>query len=192
MEKLCHGVSMQTTDMAEINIAASGKMPGVRRSKKLSTRVDLTPMVDLGFLLITFFVFTTTMATPKALKLIMPKDSKVPTKVKESTALTIFPLKNGKIVYYHGTVENPIYGITSFSYSDGIGKIIRDKKAALETQEKGLSKELFLIIKPTDESSVRQITDLMDEVLINNLKHYAITDIVKEEKELIIKLNGSL
>jgi hypothetical protein len=138
--------------MAEINIAASGKMPGVRRSKKLSTRVDLTPMVDLGF----------------------------------------FPLQNGKIVYYHGDLENSAYGISTFSYSDGIGQIIRDKKAAMENKKKGFSRELFLIIKPTDESNVRQLTDLMDEVLINDLKHYAISDISAGEKELIIKLNGSL
>jgi hypothetical protein len=178
--------------MAEITIAASGKMPGVRRSKKLSTRVDLTPMVDLGFLLITFFVFTTTMNEPRVLKLHMPAGEKVDMPVGESTALTIFPLQNGKIVFYHGALEQSSYGITTFSYSDGIGQIIRDKKVALENKKKGSSRELFLIIKPTDGSNLRQLTDLMDEVLINDLKHYAITDMSEKEKELIVKLNGSL
>jgi hypothetical protein len=181
--------------MAEINIAASGKIPDVRRSKKLSTRVDLTPMVDLGFLLITFFVFTTTMAEPKTLKLIMPK-GEVDMPVGESSALTVFPLQNGKIAYYHGSLGNALansaYGISTFSYSDGIGQIIRDKKVAMEHTRKGFSRDLFLIIKPTDGSNVEQFTNLMDEVLINDLKHYAITDMSEAEKELIIKLNGSL
>jgi hypothetical protein len=181
--------------MAEINTAASGKMPGVRRSKKLSTRVDLTPMVDLGFLLITFFVFTNTMATPKAVKLFMPKDGPE-TEIPVSTALTVFPMETGKIFYYHGSFEEAIqtsaYGFSTFSYRDGIGQVIRDKKAAMERKKKDYSKQLFLIIKPTNGSNYSQLIDILDEVAINIVKHYAISDITKSEKEWIIRLNGSL
>lgn len=181
--------------MAEINTAAAGKIPGVRRAKKLSTRVDLTPMVDLGFLLITFFVFTTTMATPKAVNLYMPKDGP-PTDIALSTALTIFPMGNGKIFYYRGNfaeaIQHSAYGFSTYSYADGIGQVIRDKKTAMDRKKKDYSKELFLIIKPTDNSSYSNLVDMMDEVIINDLHHYAITDITTAEKELILKLNGSL
>jgi biopolymer transport protein ExbD len=85
------------------------KGPGVKKAKKLSTRVDMTPMVDLGFLLITFFIFTTTMTSPTTMELFMPKDTDKPeeqNKAKESGALTILLSKDNHIYYYEGTLKD--------------------------------------------------------------------------------------
>ena len=181
--------------MAEINIpAASGTKPGVRRSKKHSTRVDLTPMVDLGFLLITFFIFTTSMSTPKSMKLIMPKDSPDSTTVGLSTALTVIPLKDNKVFYYHGELSNALktntYGITNYSVTDGLGQVVRNKQAALDRVSPGKRKDLVLMIKPTSESNYQQLVNVLDEVLINEVTRYAVMDITPEENEVAVTKSG--
>lgn len=112
------------------------KGPGVKKAKKLSTRVDMTPMVDLGFLLITFFIFTATMSTPKGMDLLMPKDVNDPNKqneAKESGALTIMLGKGDQVYYYEGQLKVDETG-NNFKQTTfkGIRQIIIDKKKDVE------------------------------------------------------------
>jgi biopolymer transport protein ExbD len=154
-------------------------------------------MVDLGFLLITFFIFTTSMSTPKALKLNMPDDTRPapPNQLAESAALTIVPLAADKIFYYHGSWEDAMkkgaYGTTGYSFKNGIGQIIRDKQLAMDRAGKVKRADLMLLIKPTPEASYHNIVDLLDEARINDVPHYAIVDIKQEERDLLKEKIGN-
>jgi biopolymer transport protein ExbD len=177
--------------MAEINTAsADTHKAGVRRSKKLSTKVDLTPMVDLGFLLITFFIFSSVLKEPMSTRLIMPDDrTKDSTVTGNSSSLTAVLLPENKVFYYEGRLEDAIkggtYGVTTFSMSDGIGQIIRNKQSAMDKMKKGYRKELVLMFKPTPDSNYGNVVDILDEVEINMISHYALMGISDNEKAII-------
>src|SRR5204863_3714890 len=106
------------------------KVRGVKKAKKLSTRVDMTPMVDLGFLLITFFVFTATMSTPTTMNLNMPKDTNKDeelNKAKESGALTILLGKDDHVYYYEGQLKDDASNFKTSTFKQ-IREIIIDKR----------------------------------------------------------------
>jgi len=176
--------------MAEINTASAERpIAGIRRNKKLSTKVDLTPMVDLGFLLITFFIFSTQLSEPSCLKLNMPDDTvpAPPMNVSESTSFTAILLGKNKVFYYEGSLGEALkynrYGVTSFAMDNGIGQMIRNKQKALE--KIGKKNDLTLMFKPTMNSDFGNVVNILDEVKINDLHHYFIMDITEEEKALI-------
>lgn len=171
--------------MASIdNPNAGPRSKGVRRAKKLSTRVDLTPMVDLGFLLITFFIFTTNLSEARSAKLILPADG-ASSNLGESAALTVIPSHGDSIFYYNGSWSTHLakgsFGWTSSTAIDGIGQIIRQKQRALDASGIG-RKEMMLLIKPADASSYAQFIRLLDEVMIEDIKHYALMDLSAEER----------
>lgn len=184
-------VSLKTKRMGEINMATSADKPGVGKLKKQSTRVDLTPMVDLGFLLITFFVFTTSMGEPRSMNLAMPAHGD-PSKIGTDVVMTVIPLDQNKILYYHGelktALQQNLLGVANYSQSGGISSIIRQKQDALDKSGKG-RKEMMLLIAPSDRSSFGNLVDLLDEVLINEVPRYAVIDLGKEEKLLLAEQN---
>ena len=175
--------------MAEINTGGGGghkKGPGVKKAKKLSTRVDLTPMVDLGFLLITFFIFTTTMSQPTAMKLFLPKDTDKPeeqNKVKASGALSILLSKNDKVYYYEGELAPDGSNFKSTNFKD-IRQEIIDKKKSTNPED------FVVVIKPGAESTYKNTVDMLDEMTINEVKRYALVDQFTIEQQLINASEG--
>ncbi len=185
--------------MAEMDTSSGGghkKGPGVKKSKKLSTRVDLTPMVDLGFLLITFFVFTTTMSKPTVMKMNEPKDDATEDqqlKVKESAVMTLLLGKQDQIYYYYGTLsaDSASKQFKASNFKD-IRQLILDKRNAVPDGDKPKS-DLMYIIKADKESKFKNVIDILDEMTINKIYpgHYAEVDITDTESGLIAETEKS-
>ena len=167
--------------MAEMDTSGGGghkKGPGVKKGKKLSTRVDLTPMVDLGFLLITFFIFTTTMSQPTAMRLFLPKDVKNPdeqNKVKNSAVITLMLAKNDMIYYYEGDDPSKLMQ-TDFKK---VRDIVIDKKNRTD------SKDFVVILKPSADATYKNTVNILDEMTIDGVKRYAMVDISPVEENFI-------
>ena len=187
--------------MAEMDVSSGGghkKGPGVKKGKKLSTRVDLTPMVDLGFLLITFFMFTTTLAKPKTMEINMPyKDEKIEeeekSKIKASTAMTVLLSKDHRVYYYEGLADDPTnppqLQVTYFRPTDGIrDAIINKQKMINDLKQQGslvAKDQLTILIKPDATSTYEDLVNILDEMSINDVRTYAIVDITDVDKMFI-------
>jgi biopolymer transport protein ExbD len=151
-----------------------------------STRVDLTPMVDLGFLLLTFFVFTTKLSEAKAMDLVMPYD-KVDTakdQVCESCVLTILLDRDNRIKYYEGAVENnPSVKETGFA-PEQIRTVLMQKKENVK-RVRGSGDQFILIIKPSAASSFKNFVDITDEVTICQIKKYYVDELNLADKKIL-------
>lgn len=192
--------------MADIDVSGDSghkKGQGVKKAKKLSTRVDMTPMVDLGFLLITFFIFTATMSTPNTMKLTMPKDEKNEKdqmEVKESSALTLLLGANNHIFYYEGQLKADGSNFKSISFPDVRQVIMAKKKEVMSRhvhdegckkiweknggdQKSCLDKDFVVVIKPNKDATYKNTVDALDEMTINNVQRFAVVDITPQEEE---------
>jgi biopolymer transport protein ExbD len=161
--------------MAEIETnPAKGKRP----LKRTSAKPDMTPMVDLGFLLITFFMFTTTFTTPNMIKLFMPDAEDGRSTVKAENTITFILGKNDRVFWHQKDLD----GLTSADLtetdftSNGIRKQILEKYSKSKTPE-----NFTVIIKPSDDSNFKNTVDIIDEMEITNMKHYALVDLFETE-----------
>lgn len=207
--------------MADVNTGGgSSKKKGNKpQAKKLSCRIDMTPMVDLMFLLITFFMLTTSMIKPQTMEISMPSKKKVDaqdeTKVKASRAITVILGKNNKLFYYEGTQINgvdPKVQPTNYG-PEGFRKYLIERNIDVMTKIRDLRKERektkmadttferkaaklradinapTVIIKATNDASYKNLVDALDEMQICNISRYAIVDITPYDLGLIKDLN---
>lgn len=169
--------------MADIDSGSGGsKKDGKKvRSKKSSTKVDMTPMVDLAFLLITFFMLTTTLSKPQAMQVNMPDKNKnkpeEKQEIKESQAMTIILGENDKLYYYTG-IKEPKVSTSDYS-AEGIRTVLNRKNKEV--------KDLVVVIKAMEKSKFKNVVDILDEMHITDTKRYAIVDITPQDIELTEK-----
>ena len=184
--------------MAELNTGDSGGGKDKKvRSKKQNSKVDLTAMVDLAFLLITFFMLTTTLSKPQSMNLGLPakekpNEKKEDIKVDENRTMTILLGKDNKLVRFVGLLEKPVVGGTpkDFSYGkEGIRKELLDRKEKVlaYSTAKGKPKNgMIVIIKPSKKCNNRNLVDILDEMAIVDVPTYAIVnEFTPEEAKLL-------
>jgi biopolymer transport protein ExbD len=202
--------------MAEINenISKNHKSP----KKSRSIKIDMTPMVDLGFLLLTFFILTTTFNKPQAMEISMPVDMKGTSYLNTENTLNIILSEDDKIFWFMGDLVNssikPEINETGFG-KEGIRKVLIEKNKKdyvlhkqLETafiegeisqeelDEKATairndkrSEKLYVLIKPNENARYKNIVDILDELAICNIGNYMLLEANNVEKTELALLN---
>jgi len=198
--------------MAEVSQDSAPKKGKGKRAKKLPTRIDFTPMVDLGFLLITFFMLATSLIKPQTMEIVMPSDKNVAEEdksvAKASQAVTLILGKNNSVFYYFGKSEGAKLIKTDYS-AEGLRKILLEKnynvakqvedlkaeKSKIKMNEDVYQKKLEEIkanknaamvrIMATDDATYRNLVDALDEMNICSINRYAVVDLDDENKSLL-------
>lgn len=171
--------------MAEISQGGGGghKKGGKVRVKKQSTKIDMTPMVDLAFLLLTFFILTTTFNKPKTMEVNMPDKVQKPedqTKINEKDILNLILGEDDKIYWYIGLT--PPVSETNYS-STGVRKLLLEQYQA--------NQKMMVLIKPKDKSRYENMVNILDEMDITGMKRFAIVEYTPDDETIIAQGLGT-
>lgn len=171
--------------MAELN--QSSKISGKARSLAAAPRVDLTAMVDLAFLLITFFMLTTTLSKQNAMQISLPVDDHVATTmaISEHRSMTIVLGNDHKMLWYKGTAEKPITIPTIASSNNSNFRKILISEAANVLSKTG--KSMIVLIMPGDKSQYGDLVNIIDQLELAKINTQAIVDIDHANAEKLRK-----
>lgn len=200
------------------NIETSGKDNKKGKPLRQTLRVDFTPMVDMNMLLITFFMFCTTLSIPQIMDIAMPDSRGGDSKIPASKTLTIILGENDKVFYYEG--EANYEDFTSLKETDYKGmrevllaknqinmakiKELRLKRSKREITDEIFKKEIskinksengiFTLIKPTKEANYKNLVDALDEMQICGVGKYMIVEPDNGDELLLnnLKTKGQL
>ncbi|MBE4947128.1 biopolymer transporter ExbD [Chryseobacterium culicis] len=160
------------------------------KQKKKMIRVDMTPMVDLGFLLITFFMFTTNFTKPNVMDLGLPAKDPNPHPIDnpvigEQNQITFILGKANRVFYHQSNAKD--LNTTNLKETDFSG--IKISKIIAEAYQKAPDREKFtVIVKPTDDANYKNFVDMLDNLAISKKERYGVTDIKPWETKVYKEL----
>lgn len=151
-----------------------------QRDQKKEINIDMNPMVDLAFLLLTFFMLTTTFSKPQAMEIVMPLKPKANEEtteqpIKESRAVTLILGDDNKVFWYQGVTDPQVFE-TSFD-DQGVRKLLLNKNTEIEN--------VVILVKPLKESVYENLVDILDELQISEVKRYALVDASPFDRALL-------
>jgi biopolymer transport protein ExbD len=164
--------------MAEVNTDKQKSQGKKVRSKKLPTRIDMTPMVDLAFLLLTFFMLATTFIKPQVKELTLPEkteDESIQPLINEKKVLSVILGGNDQVYWFVG-ITDPVVNKTDYS-SEGIRSVLQEYNQQID--------KMVVLIKPDNTSNYQNLVDILDELEISGVDRYALVNMAPEDKALI-------
>lgn len=169
--------------MATLNLSQNGRaMKGNARTRKAAPSVDLTAMVDLAFLLITFFMLTTSLSKSQAMDLSKPVIDVPSQPYPASRTVTLILGKENQLIWYPGEAGKSTVMKSNFA---GINEVLKENKERIaRLHGNHPDKFMVVIIKPTVASNYKNFVDILDEMKIADVKSYLVDDELLLESEL--------
>lgn len=173
--------------MAELNQKSAPVPAKKHRVRRQTPKVDLTAMVDLAFLLITFFMLTTSLNKPNSLDVAMPDNgNEKPTEIDERRIISLLLAEN-EVTWYHGNIEKPLSKPQKIALNSlELRAILLKLKHAIPLTSEG--RDMIVLIKPNKDARTKDIIHTLDEMRITDTKRYMISKISPMETDLIASL----
>jgi biopolymer transport protein ExbD len=161
-------------DVAEPKAKGKGKKR--KKGRRLGIRIDMTPLVDVAFLLLTFFMFTTSMSRPQTMEINLPPDKDVKVEVAESNLMTLRVNDRAEVFWSMG-IESP----KRIDQKD-LRVFLRDRLAG--------NPKLIVVLKIDRAGKYSTMVNLIDELNLSQITRFSLAPMLDKDKELVANVKA--
>jgi len=161
---------MSGGDVAERPQKGKGKK---KKARRLGIRIDMTPLVDVALLLLTFFMYTTSMSRPQTMEINLPPDKDVKVEIAESNLLTLRINEKGEIFWNSG-IESP----KRLDPAEQL-KFLREKSQG--------NPKLTTLVKVDREGRYEMLVNIIDELNLAGIQRFSIAPLLDADKALLAR-----
>jgi biopolymer transport protein ExbD len=147
-----------------------------RKGRRLGIRIDMTPLVDVAFLLLTFFMFTTSMSRPQTMEINLPPDKEVKVEVAETGLLTLRINAKGEVFWN--------YGITSPK------RLPAEERLKFLREQQQTNPKLVALVKVDRTGKFSYLVNMIDELNVAGIQRFSIGQLLDQDKALIAKVQS--